>query len=69
MTTPASQNGPSWEYREFTVNRDASREEVRASLTASAELDHWELARTRIYRDGRREYRLRRRVYRVIRTA
>lgn len=61
--------GLTWEFREFTVGRDASREEVRAALTATAETEHWELARTRIFRDGRREYRLRRRIYRVSRSA
>lgn len=58
-----------WEFREVSVSRDTPREEARQLLTASAETGNWELDQTRIYRDGRRRYRLRRRVYRVIRTA
>lgn len=61
--------GPGWEFREVHVDRAASREETRAFLTASADSGNWELAQTRIYRDGRRRYRLKRRVYRVQRTA
>ena len=58
-----------WEFREVSISRDTPREEARQMITASAETGNWELDRTRIYRDGRRQYRLRRRVYRVIRTA
>ena len=58
-----------WEFREFSIPRDTPREEARRLITASAETGNWELDRTQIYRDGRRRYRLRRRVYRVIRTA
>lgn len=61
--------GSSWEYRDVRVDRSISREESRVFLTASAETGHWELAQTRIYRDGRRQYRLRRKVYRVERSA
>ena len=61
--------GAEWEYREIRLPRDVSREEARLYMTASAEQGRWELARTRIYRDGRREYRLRRRVIHVSRTA
>jgi hypothetical protein len=57
-----------WEFREVNVSRDVPREETRQLLTASAETGNWELDRTRIYRDGRRQYRLRRRVYRMVRT-
>jgi hypothetical protein len=57
-----------WEFREVNVPRDVPREETRQLLTASAETGNWELDRTRIYRDGRRQYRLRRRVYRMVRT-
>lgn len=58
-----------WEFREVSVSRDVPREEARQLLTVSAETGNWELDRTRIYRDGRRQYRLRRRVYRMVRTA
>lgn len=69
MVSKANDRGPTWEFREFTVQRNASREDIRVALTVTAETEHWELARTRIFRDGRREYRLRRRVYRVIKSA
>gem|GEM_PF-2085449 len=39
------------------MSRDATREEARLYVTASAEQGRWELACTRIFRDGRREYR------------
>ena len=58
-----------WEFREVSISRDTPREEARQLLTASAETEHWELDRTRIFRDGRRQFRLRRRVYRVVRTS
>lgn len=57
-----------WEFREVNMSRDTPREEARQLLTASAETGNWELDRTRIFRDGRRQYRLRRRVYRMVRT-
>ena len=58
-----------WEFREVSMSRDTPREEARQLLTASAETGNWELDRTRIFRDGRRQYRLRRRIYRVVRSA
>lgn len=62
-------NHSTWEFREVSIPRDTPREEARRMITASADTGNWELDRTRIYRDGRRRYRLRRRVYRVMRTA
>jgi hypothetical protein len=38
-------------------------------LTEYAEYGHWELAKSRIYPDGRRQVWLRRKVMRVARTA
>ncbi len=58
-----------WEFREVRLSRDTPREEARQLLTASAEIGNWELDQTRIFRDGTRRYRLRRRVYRIVRTA
>lgn len=58
-----------WEFREVNLSRDTPREEARVLLTASAETGHWELDQTRIFRDGRRRYRLRRKVYKIVRTA
>ncbi len=58
-----------WEYREFALPRGTTREATRMLLTGAAETEHWELDRARIFPDGRRVVRLRRRVYRVMRTA
>ncbi len=58
-----------WEYRELSFPRGTSREDARVALTGAAETGHWELDRLRLLIDGRRQVRLRRRVYRVVRTA
>lgn len=58
-----------WEYRELKFPRGTSREAARQLLTGAAETDHWELDQLRLYPDGRRIVRLRRRVYRMARTA
>lgn len=57
-----------WEYREFTLSRDTPREETRTMLTGFAETGHWELARLRLFPDGRRKVWLRRRVMRAVKT-
>lgn len=59
---------PTWEFKEVALPRDIPREEARQWLTASLEQGTWELDQSRIFRDGRRRVRLRRRVYRVLRT-
>ncbi|MDQ5973825.1 MAG: hypothetical protein QG661_1034 [Actinomycetota bacterium] len=61
--------GATWEYRDLSLPRGTSRETARTLLTGVAETEHWELDRLRLYPDGRRLVRLRRRVYRMIRTA
>ena len=58
-----------WEYRDLAFPRGTTREMARAALTGAAETEHRELDRLRLYPDGRRLVRLRRRVYRMIRTA
>lgn len=58
-----------WEYRVLSFPRGTSREVARQALTGAAEVDHWELDRLQMFTDGRRIVRLRRRVYRVVRTA
>ena len=58
-----------WEYREVSFPRGTSREMARALLTGAAETQNWELDRLRLFPDGRRTVRLRRKVYRVMRTA
>lgn len=64
----ASRNS-AYEYREFALPRETSRDVARSVLTEYAEYGHWELARLRLYPDGRRRVWLRRRVMRVERTA
>lgn len=54
-----------WETREITMPRDTTRQEAKTLLTEYAEYGHWELARLRLYRDGRRWALLRRRKMRV----
>jgi hypothetical protein len=65
---PATRNS-AYEYREFAFPRETSRDAARSVLTEYAEYGHWELARLRLYPDGRRRVWLRRRVMRVERTA
>lgn len=57
-----------WEYREFSLPRGTTREAARALLTEYAEHGSWELARLRLWPDGRRRVWLRRRIIRAVRT-
>jgi hypothetical protein len=58
-----------WEYREFSLPHGTSRDEARALFVSMAEHGYWELARLRIYPDGRRKVWLRRKVIHAVRTA
>ena len=58
-----------WEYREVSLPRGTTREAARVALTEYAEHGSWELARLRLWPDGRRRVWLRRRVIRAVRTA
>ena len=58
-----------WEYREMNFHHDVKRSDVKAYLTEMAEIDRWELDRVRVYQDGRRWVRLRRKIYHLQRTA
>ncbi len=60
---------PIWEFREVSLSRDTSREAARQQLTEAAEAGRWELDRLHLLPDGRRVVRLRRKVYRMMRTA
>jgi hypothetical protein len=60
---------PEWEFREVWLSRDQSRESARQHLTAAAETGRWELDRVHLHADGHRVIRLRRRIYRMQRTA
>jgi len=62
-------SGPVWEFREFCFPRGTTREVARQALTQMAEQERWELSRVAILHDGRRKVVLRRKVYRVQRTA
>jgi hypothetical protein len=57
-----------YEFREVSLPRGTSRDVARSVLTEFAEYGHWELARLRVYPDGRRKAWLKRRVMRVART-
>lgn len=58
-----------WEFTTLTIPRGVSRSAVRQLLVEHAEREHWTLDRVRIYPDGRRTVRLRRRIMRIMRTA
>jgi hypothetical protein len=57
-----------YSYLDLYFSRETSREVARQVLTEHAEHGHWELDRLRLYPDGRRHVRLRRKVMRVSRT-
>lgn len=57
-----------WEFREISFSRESDREETREYLTFKAERGRWELDQTRIFRDGRKKVRLKRKIHRVVKT-
>jgi hypothetical protein len=57
-----------YEFREISLPLGTTRDAARSVLTEFAEYGHWELARLRVYPDGRRKAWLKRRVMRVRRT-
>jgi len=58
-----------WEYTELHFDRNSNRSDVKAHLTSMAEVERWEIDRVRVFIDGSRWVRLRRKVYRLQRTA
>ncbi|WP_037914336.1 DUF5703 family protein [Actinacidiphila yeochonensis] len=58
---------PEYEFREMRVPRGVSRKDAARLLADEAEYRHWELDRVRLYPDGSRWVRLRRRIIRQIR--
>lgn len=58
---------PEYEFQELYVPRGVSRSAARRMLTDHAEYGHWELDRLRLYPDGSRKVRLRRRIIRQVR--
>jgi hypothetical protein len=56
-----------WEFQDVYVPRGVSRNATRRLLTDHAEYGHWELDRLRLYPDGSRKVRLRRRIIRQVR--
>ncbi|UPK73156.1 DUF5703 family protein [Nocardioidaceae bacterium SCSIO 66511] len=57
-----------YEFKRFWVSREHSRSSVRRLLTEAAEYGGWELARLRMFPDGRRRITIRRKIIRVART-
>ena len=57
-----------YEVKRFWVPREHSRSAVRRLLTDAAEYGGWELARLRLFPDGRRRVTMRRKIIRVART-
>lgn len=58
---------PEYEFRDVYVPRGVSRADTTRLLTDHAEYGHWELAQLRLYPDGSRRVRLRRRIIRQLR--
>ncbi len=58
---------PEYEFQDLYVPRGVSRNATRRLLTDHAEYGHWELDRLRLYPDGSRKVRLRRRIIRQVR--
>ncbi|MCU1675663.1 MAG: hypothetical protein JWM93_421 [Frankiales bacterium] len=56
--------GMEYEYRQLQLPRGTSRNAAWRLLTDYAEYGHWELERVRLYPDGTRDVRLRRRIIR-----
>jgi len=57
-----------YSYLDLYLPRGTSREAARRVLTEHAEYGDWELERLRLYPDGSRRVRLRRKIIRVVRT-
>lgn len=64
-----TRNMTTYEFRTLYLPRDISRSVAQRILTDEAEYGHWELDRLRLFADGSRRVRLRRRVIRAVRTA
>ncbi|WP_269855063.1 DUF5703 family protein [Streptomyces sp. RPT161] len=60
---------PEYEFQDVYVPRGVSRSATRRLLTDHAEYGHWELDRLRLYPDGSRRVRLRRRIIRQVRAS
>jgi hypothetical protein len=58
-----------YEFRTLYLPRGTSRSAAHRILTDEAEYGHWELDRLRLFADGSRRVRLRRRVIRAVRPA
>lgn len=55
-----------WEFLTISLPRGTSRAEARALLVSHADSGQWVLDRVRVYPDGRRRVRLRRRAMRLV---
>lgn len=62
-------NASEIEYCTLTLARGTSRNAMRQLLVEHAEKGRWTLDRVRIYPDGRKVVRMRRRIIKMIRTA
>ncbi|NBU31819.1 MAG: hypothetical protein EBS36_01420 [Actinobacteria bacterium] len=58
-----------WDYTELNFSRHVSRGDIKSHLTMLAEIERWEVDRVRVFSDGRRWVRLRRKIYHLQRTA
>jgi hypothetical protein len=69
LTPPKLVRQPEYEYQSLSIPRGTSRNAARQLLTEHAEYGHWELDRLKLFPDGRRTVRLRRRIIRQVRTS
>ncbi|WP_033331193.1 MULTISPECIES: DUF5703 family protein [Streptomyces] len=58
---------PEYEYQSLRMPRGTTRNAARQLLTEHAEYGHWELDRLRLFPDGSRTVRLKRRIIRQVR--
>jgi hypothetical protein len=68
LTPPKPVRQPEYEYQSLRMPRGTTRNAARQLLTEHAEYGHWELDRLRLFPDGSRTVRLKRRIIRQIRS-
>ncbi|MFI9162601.1 DUF5703 family protein [Kitasatospora aureofaciens] len=68
MTPAKPVRQPEYEYQSLRMPRGTTRNAARQLLTEHAEYGHWELDRLRLFPDGSRTVRLKRRIIRQVRS-
>ncbi|WP_316520381.1 DUF5703 family protein [Kitasatospora brasiliensis] len=68
MTPRKPVRQPEYEYQSLRMPRGTTRNAARQLLTEHAEYGRWELDRLRLFPDGSRTVRLKRRIIRQVRS-